>query len=250
MLPGAMPTSSRRFNTNSWLPEYIRRIIHYDQMDIEYTAWQMFYICIDPSRVYRTAQYHKQTKNRWARDDPAFVAILIFFLSVASLAFAVAFKVSGILSVLKVIFWAVFIDFISIGVLVATIGWWISNKYLRIRGIHSVEQTVEWLYAFDIHCNSFFPLFLMVYVVQFFFVPLLISTRWVATCFANSLYLVAFTYYLHCTFRGYSALPFLQNTVCFLYPIVLLLVLFIISIVFNWNACIFVMNLYFSTTKT
>ena len=29
-----------------------------------------------------------------------------------------------------------------------------------------MEQEVEWLYAFDVHCNSFFLLFLVVYVLQ------------------------------------------------------------------------------------
>jgi hypothetical protein len=64
-----------------------------------------------------------ETKNQWARDDPGFVAILIFFMSMASLAFAVAFKVSGFLNIIKIMFWAVFIDFISIGVLAASFGW-------------------------------------------------------------------------------------------------------------------------------
>lgn len=29
-----------------------------------------------------------------------------------------------------------------------------------------VEQRVEWQFAFDIHCNSFFILFLFLYVLQ------------------------------------------------------------------------------------
>jgi len=215
-------------------------------MDVEYTFWQMFYLCFNPSRVYRTTSWHKQTKNQWARDDPAFVAILIVFLSMASLAYAVAFKVSSFFTIIKLIFWTVFIDFISIGVVVATLGWWISNKYLRIRNsLHSVEQSVEWLYAFDIHCNSFFPLFLVLYVLQFFLVPLLYSTRFVATLFANTMYLLAFGYYYHVTFLGYHALPFLQNTKCFLYPMVLIVIGYFLSLIFNFNACVFVMNIYF-----
>lgn len=33
---------------------------------------------------------------------------------------------------------------------------------------HSLEQKVEWLYAFDVHCNAFVPLFLFQSVLQFF----------------------------------------------------------------------------------
>jgi hypothetical protein len=46
----------------------------------------------------------------------------------------------------------------------------------------------------------------------------------------------------------YLALPFLQNTVFFLYPIGALFVLYVISLVFNFNACVFVMNAYFGST--
>jgi len=244
MLPGASPPRRRSYAT-TWLPEYIKRLGSYGQMDIEYTFWQMFYLCFNPSRVYRTTAWHKQTKNQWARDDPAFVAILIVFLSVASLAYSVAFKAGGF-SIIKIMFWTVFIDFISIGLLVATLGWWISNKYLRMRNtIHSVEQNVEWLYAFDIHCNSFFPLFLILYVLQFFLVPLLLSTQFIATIFANTIYLVAFGYYYHITFLGYHALPFLQNTRFFLYPLVPLGICYFVSLILNFNVCVFVMNIYF-----
>lgn len=50
------------------VPEYVRRLFQYAQMDIDYTLWQMLYLCVSPSRVYRTTKYHKQTKNQWARD--------------------------------------------------------------------------------------------------------------------------------------------------------------------------------------
>jgi hypothetical protein len=56
MLPGV----SRSYASNSLIPEYIRRIIHYPQMDIEYTFWQMFYLCVNPHRVYRTTSWHKR----------------------------------------------------------------------------------------------------------------------------------------------------------------------------------------------
>ena len=34
---------------------------------------------------------------------------------------------------------------------------------------------VEWLHAFDIHCNAFFPLFLLLYVVQYMLLPILLT---------------------------------------------------------------------------
>lgn len=57
------------------LPEYVRRFFQYPQMDIDYTLWQMLYLCVAPSRVYRTTKYHKQTKNQWARDGTSHTII-------------------------------------------------------------------------------------------------------------------------------------------------------------------------------
>jgi len=245
MIP--ITNSTRRVHSGSYVPEYVRRIFHYPQMDLEYTFWMMFYLCINPKVVYRTTTWHKQTKNQWARDDPAFVAILMFFLAVASVAYAFAFHVTAFVGIMRLMFWSVFVDFISVGVIVATIGWWLSNRYLRVQGIHSVEQKVEWLYSFDVHCNSFFPLFLLLYVVQFFFSMFLVLPGFLSTLTANTLYFVAFAYYYHITFLGYNALPFLHNTVFFLYPIGLILIMYIASLVINFNACIFVLNIYFNS---
>ncbi len=41
----------------------------------------------------------------------------------------------------------------------------LANRCLRRKTLHShaTEQHVEWMYAFDVHCNSYFPLFLLLY---------------------------------------------------------------------------------------
>lgn len=241
-----LPTNNRFVGGSSFLPEYIRRILNYPQMDLEYTAWQMLYLCIDPVRVYRTTSWHKQTKNQWARDDPAFVAILLFFMAVSSLSFAVAFHSDGIVAILKIMVSTILFDFVFVGVVIATIGWFLANRYLRIQPTsHNVDQKVEWLYAFDIHCNSFFPVFVVLYALQYFVLPLLLSGGFFATAVGNTMYLLTFGYYFHITFLGYQALPFLQNTIYFLYPIAGLVVLYIVSLLANFNMCIYVMNAYF-----
>jgi len=189
-----------------------------------------------------------ETKNQWARDDPAFVTILLYCLIIATIAYSIAFDQFNIVRILKILFWSIFVDFLFIGIFVATIGWWIGNKYLRQTepGLHSVEQSVEWLYAFDVHCNSYFPLFILLYVVQYFLLPVLYSKSFfLSTVLSNLLYAVAFTYYLYITFMGYTALPFLQNTQIFLYPVGIFFLLFIIGIIFGFNATVFVMNIYF-----
>lgn len=70
------------FRTCSAFPEYFARVADYRQMDLDATFYQMVTLCVQPAKVYKSAYYRKQTKNRWARDDPAFAAIQFLFLLV------------------------------------------------------------------------------------------------------------------------------------------------------------------------
>ncbi|ONM53596.1 UNC-50 family protein [Zea mays] len=40
---------------------YLRRIVKWQQMDIEYTFWQMVHLCTSPKVVYQHTKYHKRT---------------------------------------------------------------------------------------------------------------------------------------------------------------------------------------------
>jgi len=104
---------------------------------------------------------------------------------------------------------------------------------------------LEWLYAFDIHCNSFFPLFVLLFPVQFVLSPLLLGRNFIACVLSNTLYAVAFSCYHYITFLGYSALPFLQHTQRFLLPIFGVGVLYVLSLLFHFNFSHFVLALYF-----
>lgn len=186
---GLSTSACRGAAANNNVKEYIRRAINYDHMDLQYTFWQMFYLCVAPSRVYKTTKLHKQTKNQWARDDPAFVVVLACMVAMASLAYAIAFQVSSVWQYVRIVISAILFDFLLVGIVVASASWWFANARLRVPPtVHNVEQRVEWLYAFDVHCNSYFPLFLAVYVTQFFLVPVLLKPIFLSTLLANTLY--------------------------------------------------------------
>ena len=96
------------------------------------------------------------------------------------------------------------------------------------------------MYAFDVHCNSYFPLFILLYgesmlplllllpghsrrclkfdiklcaaVVQFLFSPVLLHRNLLSSIISVLLYVVALSYYHYLNFLGYSALPFLDHT--------------------------------------
>lgn len=108
---------------------------------------------------------YSETKNQWARDDPAFVLILTFLLLVASAAYAIAFSENGVLQIIWLIFWTIVVDFVIYGLAISTVYWYLANKFLRSNiSPHTVEQSVEWLYAVDVHCNAFFTTFITLYL--------------------------------------------------------------------------------------
>jgi hypothetical protein len=45
---------------------------------------------------------------------------------------------------------------------------WLANTYMRQGRNSGAEQETELLYAWDIHCNAFFPLFVLLYIVRVF----------------------------------------------------------------------------------
>jgi hypothetical protein len=99
---------------------------------------------------------------------------------------------------------------------------------------HSVEQDVEWLYAFDVHANAFFCSFLLTYVLQvpfyvtglfllqririgcltlhflllvnklqYFLLPVLLGRSVLACILSNTLYALATVWYAYITHLGY-----------------------------------------------
>ena len=161
--------------------EFLRRVLRFQHMDFEYTVWQMLYLCVNPTRIYRTTTYHSRTKHQWARDDPAFVVLVLYLLLVAVLSWCLAFGASGV-ELLTTALYVVGVDFFVLSALLASAGWWLSNTYLNDTvtgttewsagsGVSLQAETVEWRYAFDVHCNAFFPLFLLLHVLQFLLLP-------------------------------------------------------------------------------
>jgi hypothetical protein len=105
---------------------------------------------------------------------------------------------------------------------------YLSNKYLRqYHSQHSVEQEVEWLYAFDVHANSFFCSFFVTYVLQvylilflvilqvmnlfyhyvfqYFLLPILLGRSALSCLVSNTLYAMATAWYFYITYLGYRS---------------------------------------------
>ena len=60
----------------------------------------------------------------------------------------------------------------------------------------------------------------------------------------NTLYLVAVVYYVYISFLGYSALPFLERSTLFLYPIVVWAILWVVTVALRFSIPMAVKSFY------
>eukprot|EP01039_Chlorochromonas_danica_P010100 gene10101-11180_t len=225
--PGSDSHSEGKF------PDYLRRLLDFRQMDFE-AAFEQFFTLMstEPQKVYTSFYYRKQTKNQWARDDPAFVLIQALFVGICALAYAVAFRHPSFWGYLWTVIYSLVVDWLFVGIAIASTCCHIANKYMKQYQSHAVEQEVEWLYAFDVHVNAFFCSFLITYVLQYFLLPMLLSKSIFSCILSNTLYATATIWYAYITHLGYRTLPFLGNTQVFLwYPIVAVFVLWLFSVI-------------------
>ncbi|KAK7097622.1 protein unc-50 homolog [Littorina saxatilis] len=239
---GDSKKSDAKLTANAKRQKYFRRLLKFRQMDFEYAFWQMIYLFYSPQKVYRNFQYRKQTKDQWARDDPAFLVLLSFWLCASSVGFSLVLGL-GFVGLIKFLLWVIFVDCIGVGLLIATLLWFVTNKKMLINPPRG--QDVEWAYAFDVHLNAFFPLLM---ILHFFQLPLLNHfirlDYWMSCMFGNTLWLIAIGYYLYITFLGYSALPFLKNTRMMLFPMMGVMLIYVLSLILGMNFTSHLCNFY------
>lgn len=138
--------------------------------------------------------YFTETKSQFARDDPAFLVLLILCIfgesktginvityqcivystelfalfsefSVTSIGFTWTLNLTfG--QTFYCILYIVVVDFILAGLIVSTLTWLFTNRYLRER---VTDADIEWGYCFDVHLNAFFPPLVILHFIQLLF---------------------------------------------------------------------------------
>ncbi|KAH7908640.1 UNC-50 [Hygrophoropsis aurantiaca] len=240
-IPGTPVSVSNR------VPIIFRRLHRFQQMDFELALWQLSYLCLAPRRVYRNVYYHKQTKNTWARDDPAILILLFASLSIAAIAWSVVYSFTP-LAALRLAFTMIIRDYLFVGALSATAIWFFSNRVLVSPSSHSApgDSAVEWAYAFDVHTNAFFPLYLTLYLAQLFLLPVVLKDKWVCLLVGNTLYLAGFAQYIYGVYLGLSALPFLIRAEILLSPLLPLFASYVVSLL-GFNVAKHALQAYFGS---
>ncbi|XP_017891562.1 protein unc-50 homolog [Ceratina calcarata] len=221
--------------------KYLRKLLKFEQMDFEFALWQMIFLFISPQKVYRNFQSRKQTKSQFARDDPAFLVLLLCCLCISSIGFAIVLGLT-FFQFIKLLFYMIFIDYLAIGLIEATIFWFIANRYLRI----DKTQDVEWGYAFDIQLNASFPPLVILHIVQLFLYNGLIKHDTFSSRFVgNSIWLIAAVYYIYITFLGYTSMGILHKTHNILSTLPFIFLMYIMTLCAGINISRLVMVFYF-----
>ncbi|KAJ7718696.1 UNC-50 [Mycena maculata] len=261
---GALPSpSSSSPSSTPRIPVIFRRLHRFHQMDFELAAWQLTYLCIAPRRVYRNVYFHKQTKNTWARDDPAILVLISACLCVAAVAWSLVYSLS-LWQALELALLMILRDFLLSGIIISTILWQTSRIFLlpppppapaslaggpsgaRYPPPTPRHDAVEWGYTFDVHTNAFFPLYLTLYLAQLFLLPVIRRDNWVCLWAGNTLYLAGIAQYIYGLYLGLSALPFLARTSLLLAPLLPLGAGYVVSLL-GFNVARWVLGVYFGS---
>ena len=254
--PPPNPFSSTTTNTINY---NFRRVVMPKHMDVAYALWQMRVLALSgPKAVYRHATYRKQTKNQWGRDDPTFCVLTSLFVAASAIGYCAMYERRGVGKAAWVVLSAVCFDYIGCGCAIATAYWFLANRFMTTRmrrggsknsdgSSISSNNNVEWLFAFDVHCNSFVPLFVALYLGQLILSPLLMQRGFICALLSNILFCLSLSYYHYCQFVGFNSLPHLERTEYLLYPVVALVVLVIPLSVVQFNPTRWVLSWYFGS---
>jgi hypothetical protein len=187
-------------------------------MELDSALSQMWSLLSGSNLVSKMNKARKNTKNHYYRDDPGFMMIQVFFLTVTTIAYGLAMKARLPLVVYNVIY-QLAINYVTVGALVATATWSIANNFLMGGGqLHEIRKEVDWQHGYDIHCNAYFVYFFWTHVVQFALLPFIVEDTFFAQILGNTIFVVGVVAYCYTSFQGYLDLPTLVRQQVLMYP--------------------------------
>lgn len=191
--------------------DYLKKMVHIKQIDF-YLSYSNILYCFKPKELNEIAKIRKHLKNKYSRDDPGFLLLLIINLFISSIAFSIAFYHFNPFFILNIFFIQTFVMLFTFGLLIGLISKIIIDKFFIYDEPNSKQQTIEFVYAFDVHCNSFVPMYFFCAIIPFIFLPICNgSNYYLQVIFSNSLLCIGVLYYCYVTFMGYFSLPFVRK---------------------------------------
>jgi hypothetical protein len=187
--------------------DFMKKFYHFKQIDY-YFAYMNIIYCFSPINLAEMAKTRKHLKNKYARDDPGFLLILIINLFISSICFNLTFDKFSLFKIFHIFFLQTFVMLILSGLIIALISKIFFDNYLSA----SASQSIEYTHAFDIHTNSFVTFYFFSIIIPYFLLPICAKdNKFFQIFISNVLFFYGVLYYFYVSYVEYFSLPFIKK---------------------------------------
>jgi len=187
--------------------DFMKKFYHFKQIDY-YFAYMNILYCFSPINLAEMAKTRKHLKNKYARDDPGFLLILIINLFISSICFNLTFGKFSLFKIFHIFFLQTFVMLILSGLIIALISKIFFDNYLSA----SASQSIEYTHAFDIHTNSFVTFYFFSIIIPYFLLPICAKdNKFFPIFLSNVLFFYGILYYFYVSYVEYFSLPFIKK---------------------------------------
>ena len=224
--------------------DYLKKIYHIRQIDY-YLAYLNIIYCFNPKELIEMSKMRKHLKNKYGRDDPGFLLLLIIYIFISSISYSITFGIYNPFKIFNLFFIQTFVFLITFGLIISMISKIIIDKYFNNS---TTNQNIEFIYAFDIHCNGFVPMYAFCSIIPFIFIGITSKDNFmIETLFTNSSLCIGILYYSYVTFISYFSLPFVRKNKFVTLGIWPIIFTFLIATLCNFNFFKYFCSMFFST---
>eukprot|EP01069_Polyplicarium_translucidae_P002458 Polyplicarium_translucidae@DN2036_c0_g1_i2.p1 len=198
----------------------------------------MVCLAMAPQLLTKFVHYRRETKSQSARDDPAFLVLLVGFLAATGLSLGLSLGL-GKGRMLAVVVAPVGWFFLS-GMVIAPCCFWLLKRSCEFP---RESDALEHGYCFDVHANASFAFMLLAFAGTVLALPAAVDEGWGGVITANLLVGFGSAMYWTITCYGYGALPFAAaRAEMFLYPVVLVVLSVFVCVVFKVNLVVLILQ--------
>ena len=187
--------------------DFMKKFYHFKQIDY-YFAYMNILYCFSPINLAEMAKTRKHLKNKYARDDPGFLLIIIINLFISSICFNITLDKFSFWKIFHIFFLQTFVMLILSGLIIALISKIFFDNYLTV----SPSQSIEYTHAFDIHTNSFVAFYFFSIIINYFLLPICgKDNKFFQIFISNVLFFYGILYYFYVSYVEYFSLPFIKK---------------------------------------
>ena len=187
--------------------DFLKKFYHFKQIDY-YLAYMNILYCFSPFNLAEMSKTRKHLKNKYSRDDPGFLLILIINLFISSFIFNITLSSFHLSKIIHIFFIQTFVMLILVGLIVSIFSKIFFDNYLNC----SSSQNVEYMHAFDIHTNSFVTFYFFAIIIPYFLLPITSKDEKIYQVFiSNVFFFYGIIYYFYVSYVEYFSLPFIRK---------------------------------------